>query len=86
MLVRRQGPQRVHVIWQEHPCLDDKGVLRANRGNTGPQCGAHVRIGQKRLSLKRIDGEEVRTAIHPSATVIGHGKIIHRLCWNVGRA
>jgi hypothetical protein len=86
MIIRRQGPQSMHMIWQQYLCIDHKGMGSANRGNTGSEHGADISLGQKRLSPKRVDGKEVRTAIHPSATIIGHGGIIRQKQPAEGRA
>lgn len=61
MIVRRQGPQRMQMIWQQYLRTDYKGMDSANRGNTGSERGADIDIGQKCLSPKRVDREEVRT-------------------------
>jgi hypothetical protein len=85
-IVRGQGPEGVHIIRQEHPRLDDKGMLRANRGNPGSQRGTDVHVGEKRLSSKRIDRKEVRAALYPGTMIIGHRSSIRRKWRRAGRA
>ena len=71
MIIRRQGPKAMHVIWQHHPSIDMKRMPQPRRPNRAAQ-SRDFGNQQIRAPIHQIDRKEIRPAIDAVAGIIRH--------------
>src|SRR5690606_11971050 len=72
-IARRQAPYRMHVIREQNPAIDAKGLAGPDLQDGLPQSQADIRVGQYRLAPFGDNREEVAATRYACSPVIGHG-------------
>ena len=73
-----QPPNAMHVVRQNHPRHDLKGLLLAGGANCGVQSVQATRIGQDRLTAEGVDREKICCAPNIGSTIVRHHRMVSR--------
>ena len=74
-IIRRQGPDTMHVIGQHHPAIDMKRSRRTNLPHSRAQYFDLI-DQQASPAFQQINGKEIRSTRNAIAAVVGHGRIL----------
>jgi hypothetical protein len=73
----------MHVLGQQHPCVDDEWILPPHMPNDLPQNPAAFGMDQQRLPATGDDREKITAARRPSASIICHVSEYYGMWWVV---